>query len=554
MSFDGMFTHALIKELNTTFAGGRIHKIQQPYEMELVLTIRANRKNHKLLISAHPSFGRIQVTEQAYNNPETPPNFTMVLRKYVEGNIIDSIEQYDNDRIIIFNLTRRDELGDNSQQQLIVEIMGRHSNIFLLDKDKKIIDAIKHVPMYQNTFRTILPGATYQLPPIQNQVNPFKVGENFESDKSLMTAKFLQSQLMGLGRDSAIELASLIEKDSRKPYQVIQDFCADFENPNPTLVVQDDKQHFLVFPYTTISGEESHYDDLSALLTAYYAKKSKHDYVRQVGNAIIQVVEKNLTHQHKRLANLNQDMEKSSKADTFQLKGELLTTFLYQIEKGQTEVTLANYYDNDQPITISLDPALTPSQNAQKYYHKYNKLRNAINHIEKQKVVAEAEIQYLESIQTQLNFAEPNELADIRDELIDQGYLKKQKQDKKKRSNNASAKPREYKTVEGNRILVGRNNKQNDQLTMRQANKNHFWFHTKDIPGSHVILETDEPSEAEIIQAAELAAAFSKYNQSNNVPVDYTQVKYVKKPNGSKPGFVNYFEQKTIFVTPRKIV
>lgn len=554
MSFDGMFTHALIKELNTTFAGGRIHKIQQPYEMELVLTIRANRKNHKLLISAHPSFGRIQVTEQAYNNPETPPNFTMVLRKYVEGNIIDSIEQYDNDRIIIFNLTRRDELGDNSQQQLIVEIMGRHSNIFLLDKDKKIIDAIKHVPMYQNTFRTILPGATYQLPPIQNQVNPFKVGENFEKDKSLMTAKFLQSQLMGLGRDSAIELASLIEKDQRKPYQVIQDFCADFENPNPTLVVQDDKQHFLVFPYITISGEESHYDDLSALLTAYYAKKSKHDYVRQVGNAIIQVVEKNLTHQHKRLANLNQDMEKSSKADTFQLKGELLTTFLYQIEKGQTEVTLANYYDNDQPITISLDPALTPSQNAQRYYHKYNKLRNAINHIEKQKVVAEAEIQYLESIQTQLNFAEPNELADIRDELIDQGYLKKQKQDKKKRSNNGSAKPREYKTVEGTRILVGRNNKQNDQLTMRQANKNHFWFHTKDIPGSHVILETDEPSEAEITQAAELAAAYSKYSQSNNVPVDYTQVKHVKKPNGSKPGFVNYFEQKTIFVTPTKIV
>lgn len=554
MSFDGMFTHALIKELNTTFAGGRIHKIQQPYEMELVLTIRANRKNHKLLISAHPSFGRIQVTEQAYNNPEIPPNFTMVLRKYVEGNIIDSIEQYDNDRIIIFNLTRRDELGDNSQQQLIVEIMGRHSNIFLLDKDKKIIDAIKHVPMYQNTFRTILPGATYQLPPIQNQVNPFKVGENFESDKSLMTAKFLQSQLMGLGRDSAIELASLIEKDQRKPYQVIQDFCADFENPNPTLVVQDDKQHFLVFPYTTISGEESHYDDLSALLTAYYAKKSKHDYVRQVGNAIIQVVEKNLTHQHKRLANLNQDMEKSSKADTFQLKGELLTTFLYQIEKGQTEVTLANYYDNDQPITISLDPALTPSQNAQKYYHKYNKLRNAINHIEKQKVVAEAEIQYLESIQTQLNFAEPNELADIRDELIDQGYLKKQKQDKKKRSNNASAKPREYHTAEGNRILVGRNNKQNDQLTLRQANKNHYWFHTKDIPGSHVILETNDPSEAEITQAAELAAAYSKYSQSNNVPVDYTQVKHVKKPNGSKPGFVNYFEQRTIYVTPTKIV
>lgn len=554
MSFDGMFTHALIKELNTTFAGGRIHKIQQPYEMELVLTIRANRKNHKLLISAHPSFGRIQVTEQAYNNPETPPNFTMVLRKYVEGNLIDSIEQYDNDRIVIFNLTRRDELGDASQQQLVVEIMGRHSNIFLLDHDKKIIDAIKHVPMYQNTFRTILPGATYQLPPNQNQINPFKVGENFESDKSLMTAKFLQSQLMGLGRDSAIELASLIEQDTRKPYQLIQDFCQGFEDPNPTLVVQENKQHFLAFPYTTLVGEESHYNNLSDLLTAYYAEKSKHDYVRQVGNAIIQVVEKNLTHQHKRLTNLQQDMEKSAKADIFQLKGELLTTFLYQIEKGQTEVTLNNYYDNDEPITISLDPALTPSQNAQKYYHKYNKLRNAIDHIDKQKAVAEAEIQYLESIQTQLRFAEPNELSDIRDELIDQGYLKKQKQDKKKRSKNASAKPREFHTDEGNRILVGRNNKQNDQLTMRQANKNHYWFHTKDIPGSHVILETSEPSEAEITQAAELAAAYSKYSQSNNVPVDYTLVKHVKKPNGGKPGFVNYFEQQTIFVTPAKIV
>lgn len=553
MSFDGMFTHALIKELNTTLAGGRIHKIQQPYEMELVLTIRANRKNHKLLISAHPSFGRIQITEQAYNNPETPPNFTMVLRKYVEGNIIEGIVQYDNDRIIIFNLTRRDELGDASQQQLIVEIMGRHSNIFLLDKDKKIIDAIKHVPMYQNTFRTILPGATYQLPPHQNQVNPFKVGENFEVDKSLMTTKFLQSQLMGLGRDSAIELAHLIEIDSRKPYEVIRDFCIRFDHPTPTLVIQENKQHFLAFPYATISGEKHQYHNLSELLTAYYAEKSKHDYVRQVGHAIIQAVDKNLKHQHKRLANLNQDIEKSSKADIFQLKGELLTTFLYQIEKGQTEVTLANYHDNDQPITISLDPALSPSQNAQKYYHKYNKLRNAINHIEKQKQVAEAEIHYLESIQTQLNFAEPNELADIREELIDQGYLKKQKQDKKKRSNNASAKPREFQTQEGNRILVGRNNKQNDQLTMRQANKNHYWFHTKDIPGSHVILESSNPSEAEITQAAQLAAAYSKYRQSNNVPVDYTQVKHVKKPNGSKPGFVNYFEQKTIFVTPAKL-
>ncbi len=550
MSFDGMFTHAIVKELNETFKGGRIHKVQQPYDMELVLTIRANRKNYKLLISAHPNFGRIQVTEQVYNNPETPPNFTMVLRKYMEGNLIESIDQYDNDRIIIFNLIRRDELGDASKQQLVVETMGRHSNIFLLDHDKKIVDAIKHVPLYQNTFRTILPGAIYQLPPHQNQINPFKVGENFEADKSLMTAKFLQSQLMGLGKDSANELAMRIEASDAKPYQVIQEFCIGFDQPKPTMVIQENKQHFLAFPYETIQGEISHYDSLSDLLTAFYTEKSKQDYVKQVGNAIIQVVEKNLSHQHKRLQNLAKDLEKSSKADVFQLKGELLTTFLYQIEKGQEEVTLNNYYDNDQPITISLNPALTPSQNAQKYYHKYNKLRNAINHIEKQELDAQNEIQYLESIQTQIELAEPNELADIREELVEQGYLKKQKQDNKKRSKNDSAKPREFKSSAGNRILVGRNNKQNDQLTMRKANKNHFWFHTKDIPGSHVILETNEPTDEEILEAAALAAAFSKYRHSNNVPVDYTQVKHVKKPNGGKPGFVNYFEQKTVYVTP----
>lgn len=228
-----------------------------------------------------------------------------------------------------------------------------------------------------------------------------------------------------------------------------------------------------------------------------------------------------------------------------------MTTYLYQIEKGQAEVVLNNYYDNDTPITISLDPALTPSQNMQKYYHKYNKLRAAIDHIELQKLDAETEIQYLESVQTQIEMAEPNELADIREELVEQGYIRKQKQDHKKRSKNDSAKPHEFESSAGNRILVGRNNKQNDQLTMRTAHKDHYWFHTKDIPGSHVILETNNPTDEEIVEAAELAAAHSKYRHASNVPVDYTQVKHVKKPNGGKPGFVNYFEQKTVFVTPK---
>lgn len=551
MSFDGMFTHAIVRELQDQFTGARIHKVQQPYDQEIILTLRSQRKNQKLLLSAHPSFARIQVSQAEYGNPDTPPNFCMFLRKYIEGGFIKDIQQFENDRLVIFTISRTSEIGDTEQLQLVIEMMGRHSNIFLLDHQQIILDCIKHVPMYQNTYRTVLPGAKYVLPPQGDKLNPFTVSPDYQLEAALadLGSKFLQQQFMGLGRDSAEELLFWLNQDATSNAgQVILDFCQQFEAPKPTLVKEAATQNFLAFPYQTAQGQHTYFDTLSELLDAYYLEKAKHDRVRQIGSQLIQVVSKELARNRHKLDNLQDDLAKSEQADVYRLKGELLTTYLFQIEKGQTTVTLPNYYDDENPIEIKLKPSLTPSQNAQDYFRQYTKYQTSVQHIEEQLEKTRAEVNYLESVEAQIELAEPTELDEIRQELIDEGYIKQRKQNRNKRPK--PAQPLQFTSSAGTTILVGRNNKQNDELTMRKANKDHYWFHAKDIPGSHVILMTAEPSEAEILEAAELAARYSKYRHSANVPVDYTQVRHVKKPNGAKPGFVNYFEQQTVFVTP----
>lgn len=554
MSFDGMFTHALVAELNENFAGARINKIHQPYNNEIILTLRAQRKNIKVLLSAHPNFARVQVSDQDYVNPDTPPNFCMVLRKFIEGSRIRQVSQFENDRIIIFALEGKDELGDTIQQELVVEMMGRHSNILLIDQNKKILDCIKHIPVYQNTYRTLLPGASYVLPPQAGKLNPFKqLDESHLASMSIqeISPKLLQENFMGLGKDSAQEVSHLIDKhgDFKTGWQA---YLAHFDQVKPSLIkTQDNKRFFLPFPYQSLPGDYTFYSSLSELLAGYYDLMAQQDHIKQIGNQLVQVVSKELKKNKRKLQKLQADWDKSQEADAYKLRGELLTTYLYQVEKGADSVTLANYYDDDKAMTIALDPSLTPSQNAQKYYQRYNKLTESLSHIEEQLAHTRAENDYLESVETQIKWSEPNELAAIKEELEQQGYLKKQKQKRKKK--NEKLPPRHYQSSDGHSILVGRNNRQNDELSLRQANKNHYWFHTKDIPGSHVILQTDQPSDQEIIEAAQLAAHYSKYRLANNVPVDYTQVKNVKKPNGSRPGFVNYFNQQTVFVSPAQI-
>lgn len=552
MSLDGLFTHALVTELNTQLANGRINKVQQPYDNEIILTIRAQRKNYKLLLSAHPSFSRIQISDADYINPEIPPNFCMVLRKFVEGNRLTHITQYENDRIVILHLERKNEIGDSEQQQLAIEMMGRHSNILLLNNNREIIDCIKHIPVYQNSYRTLLPGAQYILPPQGEHLNPFTVNPSQLTlpAEDQFSPKWIQQKLMGFGRDSATELYTLTQETGDFASALTQ-FMSQFANVQPTLVTTAaNKLAFLPFPYQTINGEQQQFSQLSDLLSAFFAKNAHQDHIKQVANQLIQVVDKELKRNRNKLLNLEADLEKSKHAEQYKLQGELLTTFLYEIEKGQSEVTLKNYYADDQPVTITLDPALTPSQNAQKYYQKYNKLTQSVKYIEQQKALTLAEIDYLESVEIQIQLAQPSELVEIKEELIQQRYIKPTGKGRKKQQK--KLKPRKYQTTSGVTILVGRNNRQNDELTMKKANKSHYWFHTKDIPGSHVILETDQPNERDIEEAAKLAAKYSKYALSANVPVDYTQVKHVKKPNGAKPGFVNYFEQQTVFVTPAK--
>lgn len=558
MSFDGIFTHLMVTELNQRLLSGRVTKLHQPYPNEVVLVIRARGKNHKLLLSAHPTYARVQLTEMAYANPDTPPNFIMMLRKHLEGAILEEISQADNDRVIHFAFSRRDELGDVQNLLLIVELMGRHSTILLMNQQSgKILDAIKHIGSSQNSYRSLLPGVAYVAPPKQETSNPFlaKDQEVFERLSRLpeLSGAALQRQFQGLGRDTADELAYLMSQRPNEKLPVWHEFFNRLAtNLAPTFYQVGTKEFFTPITYQSLArlAEESHlFPDLSSLLDAFYHDKAERDRVKQQGGELIRKVENELKRNRSKLAKRQKTLKDSENAEEFRQKGELLTTFLYQVPRGASTVELANYYDEDRSLTIALDPALTPNQNAQKYFTRYQKLKNAVKLIHTQIAESEAEINYLESVVAQLEIAGPLDLAAIREELTTQGYLKNRNPKKRKEK---PSQPEHFQSSDGTEILVGKNNLQNDQLTLRTAKKTDIWLHAKNIPGSHVIIKSASPSETTLLEAAELAAYFSKYRQSAQVPVDYVQVKHIRKPNGAKPGYVIYDNQKTLYVTPEE--
>lgn len=557
MSFDGVFTHAMVRELKEQLVTGRISKIHQPYENEVVLVIRAQGKNRRLLLSAHPSYARIQLTEIAYNNPDNPPNFVMMLRKHLEGAILEDIHQVENDRVVHFTFTKRDELGDLQNIVLIVELMGRHSTIVLLNKQTgKILDAIKHIGHSQNTYRSILPGSDYIEPPKQEQLNPFHASKEqvftILSTAETLDGRYLQQNFQGLGRDTAEELAFRFLERQNEKMGVWNDFWQMIqEQLTPTIGIKNNKEFFAPLVFDTFE-ETMTYESLSQLLDTYYGEKAEKDRVKQLGNELIRKVENEIKRNQTKLAKREKTLRDSESAEDFRRDGELLTTFMAQVPRGAERVELENYYEENHPITIKLNPALTPNQNAQKYFQKYQKLKNAVKLIYDQIAEAKEEIAYLESVLAQLEIAGPMDIEVIKEELIASGYLK-QKRNKKNRKQSPS-KPERFIASDGTEILVGKNNLQNDQLTLKQARKTDIWLHAKNIPGSHVIIKNDEPSEETLLEAAELAAYFSKFRQSAQVPVDYVAVKHVHKPNGAKPGFVIYENQKTLFVTPEEEV
>ena len=554
MSFDGVFTHAIINELAQQLVSGRISKIHQPYPNEVVLVIRSQGKNHKLLLSAHPSYARVQLTEMLYGNPDTPPNFVMMLRKHLDGAILESIQQVENDRIIHLSFTKRNELGDLQNILLIVELMGRHSTIVLINQETgKILDAIKHVGSSQNTYRSLLPGADYLAPPSRQQLNPFTASKEkvFQllSTAEELNSGYLQTQFQGLGKDTAEELAFQLTQQPNNKIPVWEAFWRTIQQePTPTLTKAPNKEYFTPCAFDTLDGERTTYDSLSLLLDAFYSGKAEKDRVKQQGGELIRKIENELKKNQTKLGKLQRTLADTENAELHRRNGELLTTFMAQVPKGATSVTLDNYYEENQPVEIPLNPALSPNQNAQKYFQRYQKLKNAVRIVKTQIEQTQQEILYLESVLSQLELASPMDLGLIREELISQGYLKKQRSGKQKKQ--PQSKPETFISSDGDTILVGRNNLQNDQLTLRTAKKTDVWLHAKDIPGSHVIIKNAAPSETTLYEGAMLAAYFSKFRLSAQVPVDYVQVKHVHKPNGAKPGYVIYENQKTLFVTP----
>ena len=540
MSFDGFFLHHMIEELRSELVNGRIQKINQPFEQELVLQIRSNRQSHRLLLSAHPVFGRIQLTQTTFENPAQPSTFIMVLRKYLQGALIESIEQIENDRIVEITVSNKNEIGDHIQATLIIEIMGKHSNILLVDKSShKILEVIKHVGFSQNSYRTLLPGSTYIAPPSTESLNPFTVKDEklFEILQTQeLKAKNLQSLFQGLGRDTANELENILVSDK------LSTFRNFFEQETKPFLTETS---FSPVPFANRVVEP--FASLSDLLDTYYKDKAERDRVKQQASELIRRVENELQKNRHKLKKQEKELLATDNAEEFRQKGELLTTFLHQVPNDQDTVTLDNYYTN-QPITIALDKALTPSQNAQRYFKRYQKLKEAVKYLTELIEETKATILYLESVETVLNQAGLEEIAEIREELIQTGFIRRRQREKIQKRK----KPEQYLASDGKTIIyVGRNNLQNEELTFKMARKEELWFHAKDIPGSHVVISGNlDPSDEVKTDAAELAAYFSKGRLSNLVQVDMIEVKKLNKPTGGKPGFVTYTGQKTLRVTP----
>ena len=563
MSFDGTFLHAMTAELATTFVGGRVVKIQQPYPLEIIVTIRSQRHNYPLLLSANPSLARAQITEIPYANPKTAPNFVMTMRKYLENASVEAIEQVENDRILKISLRSRDELGDQEDLLLVVEMMGRHSNIFLIEKaTNRIIELIKHVSPDQNRYRLLMPGAQYVQPELASGFDPFSdelTAADWNQvwlqlhDLKNKPARVWQTFFQGLGTDTALELAERTKaaRSVEELTTMVTDFWQSFAQVQPTIGEQNQKLQFAAIPYQTFTGNVNHnFTTLSGMLDRFFGQKAELDRKHQLASNLLQRLNTVIKRNQKKLKKLQQTLKSAQNADEVRIKGEILMTYLREVPEHATKVTLPNFYDDNQPLTIALSPALTPAKNAQKYFTRYQKDKNALIYVKTQIEETQAELDYLTGVLAQVEVGEPKDIEDIRVELEQQGVIRA---DKKKKKQRVKINPAEqFYASDGTSILVGKNNLQNDQLTLKKARKTDLWLHTKNIPGSHVIIQAAEPSDETILEAAKLAAYFSKARESSQVPVDYVKVKQIHKPNGAKPGFVIFTGQKTLYVTPER--
>ncbi|WP_010649411.1 Rqc2 family fibronectin-binding protein [Oceanobacillus massiliensis] len=560
MPFDGIVTRAVTEELKDKLVSGKITKIYQPTATELIFTIRSQGKNHTLLFSVHPTYARFHLTDDSYTNPKEAPMFCMVLRKHLSGAILEDITQYGMERIVTFSIKTRNEIGDVSHKLLVAELMGKHSNVMIVDKEKgHIIDSIKHISMAQNRYRTILPGQEYKLPPSQNKLNPLEIDGEQLIRKLDFNAGKIDQQMVGIleGFSPFItsEITSRANFGSDDVYadkfsEVQQQIIGNEYSP---AIYRNVKEDFHVLPITSYTGEKAEFDSVNVMLDTFFSGKAERDRVKQQAKDLYRFIKIERNKNIRKLKKHKQTIKKAEKAGYYQQMGELLTAHMHLVKQGDTSITVTDYYDPEQAErSIELNPNKTPSENAQGYFKTYQKLKTSKAVIEKEITRTNAEIEYFDQLLQQIDVASVEDIEGIREELREEGYLKKQKSNRKNKNKPSKPVPEEYTASDGTLILVGKNNKQNEYATTKLAHRDDTWLHTKDIPGSHVIIRAKEYSEQTLMEAAELAAYFSKSQSSSSVPVDYTTIRNVKKPNGAKPGYVIYDNQKTLYVTPLK--
>ncbi|MEX3467070.1 NFACT family protein [Staphylococcus capitis] len=554
MAYDGLFTKKMVESLQN-LVSGRIHKINQPENDTIIMVVRQNRKNHQLLLSIHPSFSRLQITDKKYDNPFNPPMFARVFRKQLEGGFIENIRQVGNDRRVEIDIKSKDEIGDTMHRTIILEIMGKHSNLILVDENRKIIEGFKHLTPNTNQYRTVMPGFEYEAPPSQNKLNPYEISGqealkyiDFNAGK---ISKQLLNSFEGFSPLITNEIVSRRQFMTQDTLPEAYDEVMAETTLTPTPVFHKNhetgKEDFYFMKLNQFYDDVVEYDSLNDLLDRYYDARGERERVKQRANDLVRFVQQQLQKQQNKLSKLIDEYESAKDKETQQLYGELITANIYRIKQGDESVTALNYYTGEE-VNIPLNPTKSPSVNAQYYYKQYNRLKTREHELDHQIQLTKENIDYFSNIEQQLEHITVDDIDDIRDELADQGFMKQRKNTKKKK--NAQIQLQTYRSSDGDTILVGKNNKQNDYLTNKKAQKSHIWFHTKDIPGSHVVILNDSPSDETIKEAAMLAGYFSKAGNSGQIPVDYTEIRNVHKPSGAKPGFVTYDNQKTLYATP----
>lgn len=577
MPFDGIVTKCIVQELSDILVGGRVEKVFQPEADEIILNIRSQGKNLRLLLSANANHPRIHVTSTVKENPAAPPVFCMLLRKHLSGGKITGVSFYDFERVVGLRIESMNELGDMTEKLLLTEIMGKHSNIILLNSEDRIIDAVKHVDSDMSSVREIMPARQYTPPPTQHKKSPAELDTasfyremTDAAEAGISTEKGILNYIKGFSPLICREICHRASLDGKRAVgnlsdsevgllkDVLSSTLKDISsNSFSPCIIYEDENFEKPFDYHCFKIEQypfvRSFSSISDVLENFYSAKDTIERLKQKKSGLTKVLANEIDRCRRKLSLHREKLRDVSDREKLKLSGELITANIYCIPPNHKKVSLLNYYsESEEYVDIPMDENLSPQENAQRYFRRYSKAKSTFIYTNRQLEETQKELDYLESVQLLLeNCALTQEIEEIRQELIDQGYIKEKRKPGKKKKETVS-KPLRFISSDGYEILVGKNNRQNDLLTMKNASSNDMWLHTRNIPGSHVIVrkQQNDIPDATLVEAAEIAAFHSRARNSSTIPVDYTTVKNVKKPPGAKPGMVIYENFKTVIVTP----